>query len=89
MNKYERRIYDKQGKSILVDVYEVIDAFGVSNAALQHLIKKALAPGHRGHKDTATDLQDIVDSALRAQQMMTRKTTEYDRQMELQLEHSC
>lgn len=88
-NKYLRRIYDKDGKSLMVDVYDVLDAFDVRNGALQHMIKKTLAPGDRGHKDIATDMQDIVDSAVRAQQMMTRKTQEYDRQMELQLERSC
>ena len=64
-NKYQREI--KPG--VFVDVYDVLQAFNVTNPALQHLVKKALAVGQRGHKDTAEDLQDIVDSALRAQEL--------------------
>ncbi len=64
-NKYQREI--KPG--VFVDVYDVLKAWGVRNPALQHLIKKALAVGQRGHKDVAEDLQDIVDSAVRAQEL--------------------
>lgn len=64
-NKYQREI--KPG--VFVDVYDVLQAFAVTNPALQHLVKKALAVGQRGHKDAAEDLQDIIDSALRAQEL--------------------
>jgi hypothetical protein len=33
------------------------------------LIKKALCVGLRGHKDIGTDLQDIIDSAVRAKEL--------------------
>lgn len=71
-NKYQREI--KPG--VFVDVYDVLKAWGVRNPALQHLIKKALAVGQRGHKDTAEDLQDIVDSAVRAKEIDTQATDE-------------
>lgn len=64
-NKYQREI--KPG--VFVDVYDVLNAWDVRNPALQHLIKKALAVGQRGHKDAAEDLQDIVDSSVRAQEL--------------------
>lgn len=64
-NKYQREI--KPG--VFVDVYDVLQAFAVTNPALQHLVKKALAVGQRGHKDAAEDLQDIIDSALRAKEL--------------------
>ena len=64
MNKYTRTIKGQQ-----VDVYDVLKAFNVTCPALQHLAKKALCCGLRGHKDQAQDLQDIVDSALRAQEL--------------------
>ena len=51
------------------DVYDVLKAFEVTNPALQHLIKKALKVGNRGHKDIETDLQDIIDSAVRAKEL--------------------
>lgn len=66
-SKYHREI--KPG--VFVDVYDVLAAWNVTNPALQHLIKKALQPGARGHKTTEQDMQDIVDSAIRAKQLET------------------
>tara|TARA_R110002153_G_scaffold25210_6_gene80205 strand:+ start:4860 stop:5294 length:435 start_codon:yes stop_codon:yes gene_type:complete len=57
---------------VLVDVYDVLTAWGVTNPAYQHLIKKALKPGNRGHKDMVTDAQDIIDSAIRAKQLIEK-----------------
>lgn len=71
-NKYQRNISSTLGISspvgttITIDVYDVLKAFDVTDPALQHLIKKALCAGLRGHKDRAQDLQDILDSAKRA-----------------------
>ena len=61
--------YTKTVHGVSVDVYDVLQAWGVSNPALQHLIKKALQCGQRGHKDNAQDLQDIIDSAIRAKEL--------------------
>ena len=61
--------YTKQIHGVSVDVYDVLMAWGVANPALQHLIKKALQCGKRGHKDKQQDLQDIIDSAIRAQEL--------------------
>ena len=61
--------YTKTIHGASVDVYDVLQAWGVSNPALQHLIKKALQCGRRGHKDNAQDLQDIIDSAIRAKEL--------------------
>lgn len=61
--------YTKTIHGVSVDVYDVLQAWGVSNPALQHLIKKALQCGQRGHKDNAQDLQDIIDSAIRAKEL--------------------
>lgn len=61
-SKYHREI--KPG--VWVDVYDVLVAFNVTCPALQHLIKKALAVGQRGHKDASEDLKDILASAKRA-----------------------
>lgn len=65
IGKYYREI--KPG--IYADVYDVLVAWRVTNPALQHLIKKALQPGQRGHKDMLTDMRDIIDSAVRAMQI--------------------
>lgn len=64
-NKYLHEI--KPG--IFVDVYDVLMAWNVTNPALQHLIKKALQAGNRGHKSREQDLQDIIDSAIRAKEL--------------------
>jgi len=68
VSKYHREIVS----GVYVDVYDVLQAFGVTNPALQHLIKKALAPGKRGHKDLETDMNDIIDSAHRAKELALR-----------------
>lgn len=65
MNKYQREIQ----LGVFVDVYDVLNAWKVTNPALQHLIKKALQPGERGHKTKQEDLQDIIDSAKRAAEL--------------------
>ena len=76
-NKYLRTIYgvDKEGNagSLQVDVYDILDAYPTKNPALDHLIKKALCPGQRGHKDLLTDLDDIIKSAERAKAMIVNK----------------
>lgn len=76
-NKYLRTIYgvDKEGNagSLQVDVYDILDAYPTRNPALDHLVKKALCPGQRGHKDLLTDLDDIIKSAQRAKQMAMNK----------------
>ena len=49
-----------------IDVYAVLKLFDVTDPCLQHIIKKALCAGKRGHKDMMEDLQNIVDTAIRA-----------------------
>lgn len=68
-NKYNRIIKDVDGNAVIVDVYAVLEAFQVTCPALQHLAKKALCVGVRGHKDTSQDLEDIKASAIRAIQL--------------------
>lgn len=56
--------YDK------VDVYRILDIFDVTDPCLQHLVKKGLCAGKRGHKDFRKDLQDIIDTAQRRIDML-------------------
>lgn len=65
--------YIRDCKGVQVDVYDVLQAFDVTNPALQHLIKKALCVGIRGHKTKQQDLQDIIDSAIRAKELESNK----------------
>lgn len=64
-NKYLREVRP----GVMIDVYDVLQAWRVDNPALQHLIKKALQAGQRGHKSREDDLNDIVASALRAREL--------------------
>lgn len=66
MSKYDRKIQVSDSDSGTVDVYDVLEVFNVTCPALQHLAKKALCAGLRGHKSTMTDLLDIKASADRA-----------------------
>jgi hypothetical protein len=65
VGKYQREI--KPG--VWIDVYDVLHAWRVTNPAMQHLVKKALQPGERGHKTMAEDLNDIIASANRAAEL--------------------
>ncbi|ANW46822.1 hypothetical protein BOW75_gp27 [Salmonella phage IME207] len=67
-NKYLHEI----NPGVFVDVYDVLVAWNVTNPALQHLIKKALQAGERGHKSREQDLQDIIDSAIRAKELESK-----------------
>ena len=60
-NKYA---VDCKGRSI--DVYDVLNAFGVTCPAAQHAIKKLLMPGKRGHKSELGDLLEARASVDRA-----------------------
>ena len=65
MGKLESKYSKRIGKEI-VDVYDVLMAFNVTNPATQHAIKKLLMPGNRGHKDRLTDLKEAAQSIARA-----------------------
>lgn len=65
-NQVKENKYLRECKGVKIDVYDVIKAFNVTCPALQHLIKKALCTGLRGHKTREQDLKDILDSAKRA-----------------------
>ena len=49
-----------------IDVYMVLKLFNVTDPCLQHIAKKMLSAGQRGHKVFKKDLQDILDTAKRA-----------------------
>lgn len=52
-----------------VDFYEIAKRYNVTDPAVQHILKKCLAIGNRGHKDLETDLKDILKTAKRALQI--------------------
>lgn len=62
MSKYLREI--KAG--VFVDVYDVLAAWGVTNPADAHAIKKMLQPGKRGSKCGIQDRLEAIESINRA-----------------------
>lgn len=69
-NKYLVQVFSKDGySSVHTDVYRMLDACKVLNPALQHLIKKAMFTGLRGHKDAIEDYDNIIESAIEAKQL--------------------
>jgi len=62
-NKYLRTLPNGAG---VIDVYDVLLAFAVTDPGLQHAIKKQLCVGIRGHKDEVQDLMEARQALDRA-----------------------
>jgi hypothetical protein len=55
-----------------IDVYRVLQLFGVTDPCIQHAVKKLLVAGGRGAgKDTNRDIQESIDTLVRWQEMQT------------------
>lgn len=72
-NKYQRDIVGLDGTKTTVDVYRVLDAFKTESAAIDHAIKKLLAPGLRHSKDRKQDLKEAIDSIAAELLLMEQK----------------
>jgi hypothetical protein len=66
--KYLRTIRsaDQEGVSIRIDVYAVIEAFGITCSARAHAVKKLLCAGTRGKGTDIQDLEGVIASTHRA-----------------------
>lgn len=53
----------------VIDPYRIADLYDLHPCA-DHIMKKSLCAGSRGHKDTLRDIQDIIDTAERWKQMI-------------------
>ena len=58
--------YHKEVPGLIIDVYDVLKAFNVTNPATSHCIKKLLMPGLRGSKGLIQDLEEAANSLKRA-----------------------
>lgn len=65
-NKYTRDMPTLDGRKVPVDVYCVLAAFPTGSAAVDHAVKKQLAPGQRGTKSRLQDLKEAHASLGRA-----------------------
>ena len=72
MSEQKHNHYFKDVSNLkFIDVYRVLDLFGVSNPCLQHAIKKLLCAGARGVKDERKDIEEAVSSLVRYLEMQT------------------
>lgn len=73
--KYLRTIHaaDGAGGPIRVDVYCVIEAFGITCPALQHALKKILACGQRGKGSKIDDIHGVFDAMWRALELQRQR----------------
>lgn len=52
-----------------VDVYRILKMFDVTDPCISHACKKLLVTGGRGFKDIDHDIQDVIDTLVRWQEM--------------------
>lgn len=52
-----------------IDVYRVLERFGVTDPTVQHAVKKLLVSGGRGVKDQLQDVTEAIDSLNRYVEM--------------------
>lgn len=52
-----------------VDVYRILKMFDVTDPCISHACKKLLVSGGRGFKDIDHDIQDVIDTLVRWQEM--------------------
>ena len=77
-NKYHKKIVGFGGDVVTVDVYRVIDAFNVTDAGLQHALKKILMPGLRGKGGTMQDLEEARDAVSASIDLLKDKGKNHD-----------
>lgn len=54
-----------------LDVYRVLDLFGITDQRIGHSIKKLLVAGGRGAgKDIERDIDEVIDTLLRRKEMI-------------------
>lgn len=71
--KYHRGIHGVKGGYMHVDIYCVLEAFGVTCPALQHAIKKLLYAGLRGKGSLLQDLRDAHEAVERSISMAVHR----------------
>jgi len=73
--KYLRPIESAQtpGSLVYVDVYSVLEAFGVTCPARAHAVKKLLCCGNRGKGDALADLTGAAAAVSRAIELEHRR----------------
>lgn len=68
--------YHREIHGVVIDVYDIMDAYKSEYSAIDHMKKKAIIPGGRGHKNLIKDLEEVIWSAQRAIEMIKEKTND-------------
>lgn len=72
--KYLRSITAADGdQSVNIDVYSVLEAFGVTCPARAHAVKKLLCCGTRGKGDAVADLIGVLAAVNRAVELEQKR----------------
>lgn len=76
VNKTKHSHYHKDVSHLkTIDVYRVMELWGITSPPLQHAVKKLMVPGGRGAgKDMAKNVQEAIDSLIRWQEMQVEDT---------------
>jgi hypothetical protein len=61
-----------------VDVYRVLELFNVTDACIQHAVKKLLCAGTRGSKDVEQDVEEAIDTLGRYLDMRVEEELKHD-----------
>jgi hypothetical protein len=61
-----------------VDVYRVLELFNVTDACIQHAVKKLLCAGNRGAKDKEQDVEEAIDTLGRYLDMRVEEELKHD-----------
>lgn len=77
MSKKHSHYYKNVAHLESIDVYRVLQLFGVTDPCLQHAVKKLLCAGVRGVKDQNKDIQEAIDSLQRALEMCNEDSAEF------------
>lgn len=58
--------YHRTIKGVTIDLYDLAEAYGITDHAQFHAMKKIIMAGDRGYKDRDQDLQEAIDAIQRA-----------------------
>lgn len=58
-----------------IDIYRVLQLYGVTDPCIQHAVKKLLCSGQRGVKTESQDVQEAIDTLHRYQEMQKEDET--------------
>lgn len=72
----EKSPYHRKVKGLWLDAYDVIQAWGLKNAAIDHALKKLLGGGDRGHKNLLQDIDEAIWSLQRAKELISSSAEE-------------